>query len=149
MKKLLAGLAVAALLPAIPAHANDGPAVRFLRAPRAFLRGNWHVVSEEVPIGPFNNVWHRPEGGWTLYPGEPGSGFASHSEYSHIDWLVTPEDNAALVRARLRALGIPAVRPEPIFLGRNPRAADGVKLPIPRKIEKKEEKREKPPEDLE
>ena len=141
MKKLLGGLAVAALLSGGAAQANDGPGIRFLRDPHGFLYGNRIIYSEVVPIGPFNNVWHRPYAGYTVYPGEPGSGFTTHSDYSHIDWLVTPEDNAAMVRARLSALGIPAVRPEPIFLGKNPHAADNVKLPLPRKIEKTDEKK--------
>ena len=137
MKKLLGGLAFAALLSGPAAQANDGPGIRFLRAPWAFLYGNRTIYSEVVPIGPFNDAWLRPYAGYTVYPGEPGSGFDTHSDYSHIDYVVTPENNAALVRSRLRAMGIPEVRPEPMFLGKNPRAADNVKLPLPRKAEKK------------
>lgn len=137
MKKLLGGLVFAALLFSGVAQANDGPGIRFLRHPWAFLYGNRIVYSEIVPIGPFNDAWLRPFAGYTVYPGEPGSGFDTHSDYSHINYVVSPENNAAMVRAKLQSMGIPPVRPEPIFLGKNPHVTDNVKLPVPRKVEKK------------
>jgi len=84
----------------------------------------------------FNFAWLTPHGGYTTYPGLPGSGYGTHSDYSQHNWLVSPEENAAMVRNRLRELGIPPVPPEPVFLGKNPRAADNIKLPLPRVKEK-------------
>ncbi len=81
---------------------------------------------------PYNHAWTTPFGGWTLYPGQAGSGYGSHSDYSHINWLTTPEQNAGMVRGRLALLGIPAVPPEPLFLGKNPSVTDDIKLPVPR-----------------
>ena len=148
MYRMIGGAALAVLLAGSAAQATDGPirrfaqecngpAIRFLRSPVTYLRGNREVFSIPEPIGPFNNNWLRPYGGFTLYPGQPGSGYGSHSDYSHIDYLVTPQENANLVAAKLKAMGIPAVAPEPIFLGKNPRITDNVKLPRPRPVEKK------------
>jgi hypothetical protein len=81
---------------------------------------------------PYNHAWTTPFGGWTLYPGQMGSGYAAHSDYSHINWLTTPERTAGMVRGRLAQLGIPAVPPEPLFLGKNPSVTDNIQLPPPR-----------------
>jgi hypothetical protein len=94
---------------------------------------------------PQNYSWLTPYGGWVTFPGEPGSGFGTHSDYLAVSHLVTPAENAAHVREKLRSMGIPLVRPEPQFLGRNPRATEGVRLPVPLpkpEIEKKEEKKD-------
>jgi hypothetical protein len=83
-------------------------------------------------IGP-NWAWFFPYGGVTLYPGEPGSGYAARSDYSCINWIVTPEQNANMVRGRLRSMGIPDVPPEPLFWGKNPSVTDSIQaLPRPR-----------------
>ncbi len=93
----------------------------------------------EVIDTPFNYSWLTPHGGYVTYPGLPGSGFGSVTDYSQHSWVVPPEASANAVREKLRAMGIPLVPPETIFLGKNPRAADNLKLPIPRPKEKDKE----------
>ena len=80
----------------------------------------------------FNRAWMYPEGGFTVYPGQPGSCVPSHSDYSKVNWTVPPTVNAQGVMDKLRALGIPQVPPDTIYLGKNPRAAENVQLPIPK-----------------
>jgi hypothetical protein len=48
-----------------------------------------------------------------------------------------------MVFKRLREMGIPLVPPETQFLGKNPRAADGLKLPTPKGWSAKEKEKEK------
>jgi hypothetical protein len=85
-----------------------------------------------LDVGP-NWAWFFPYGGVTLYPGQPGSGYAARSDYSCINWIGTPEQNAAMVRGRLRAMGIPEVPPEPLYWGKNPTVTDSIdRLPLPR-----------------
>ncbi len=43
----------------------------------------------------------------------------------------TPAANAQAVLDKLKEMNIPRVSPEPIFLGKNPRIADNVNLPVP------------------
>jgi hypothetical protein len=80
----------------------------------------------------FNRAWVYPNGGYTVYPGQPGSCVPSHSDYSKVNWLVPPTINAQGVLDKLRELGIPQVPPDTIYLGKNPRAAEDAKLPIPK-----------------
>jgi hypothetical protein len=102
----------------------------------------------------FNQAWVYPNGGYTLYPGEPGTCVPSHSDYSKIQWVVPPTVNAQGVLDRLRILGIPQVPPDTIYLGKNPRAVEDAKLPIPKgwtpkEVEPKEaEPKGKEPEKL-
>ncbi|MFQ3651522.1 MAG: hypothetical protein SNJ75_14440 [Gemmataceae bacterium] len=80
-----------------------------------------------------NWAWLFPDGGVTLYPGQPGSGYAARSDYSCIHWLVPPQQNAMLVKSRLAAMGIPEVPPEPLYWGKNPTITDSIdRLPLPR-----------------
>ena len=81
---------------------------------------------------PPNYAWTTPFGGYTVYPGQPGSGYGTRSNYSHVNWSVTPEQTAALVKLRLAKLGVPPPPPEPMFLGKNPSVTDDVRLPYPR-----------------
>ncbi|MGL4551905.1 MAG: hypothetical protein ACRC33_12065, partial [Gemmataceae bacterium] len=60
---------------------------------------------------PYNHAWTTPFGGYTLYPGQAGSGYGTHSDYAHVSWLTSPEQNAGMVRGRLAQMGIPAVPP--------------------------------------
>lgn len=89
----------------------------------------WNL--ELIEVTP-NRAWWFPHAGYTLYPGQAGSGWGTRSDYSHINWLVPPEQNAALVRERLRLMNIPPVPPEPVFLNKNPAILEGLRLPIPR-----------------
>jgi hypothetical protein len=82
--------------------------------------------------GPRNWTWWFPDGGFTAYPGEPGSGIVAGSDYSHINWVISPTATAQLVRQKLDALGIPPVPQETLFLGKNPAAVDKAKLPLPK-----------------
>jgi hypothetical protein len=88
-----------------------------------------------------------PHGGWTLYPGEAGSGVPSCSNYSYFTGLVQPAVAAAHVLEKLGHMRIPIKPPAPQFLGRNPAIADNVDLPTPRgwlpKDDDKEEKKDK------
>lgn len=101
----------------------------------------------------FNNAWLYPDGGFTLYPGQPGSCVPSHSDYSKVNWVVPPTTNAQAVLDKLRELGVPQVPPDTIYLGKNPNAGDA-KLPIPKgwtpkEVEPKEaEPKAKEPEKL-
>src|SRR5262249_46850196 len=97
------------------------------------------------PIGLF---FEAHMGGYTLYAREAGSGVASASDYSHIHYTPSPAQTAQAVVNRLREFGIPAVPPETRYLWKNPRAAEGVLLPIPRTWIKKD-KDEKPKKDEE
>jgi hypothetical protein len=98
---------------------------------------------------PFNNTNLYPDGGWTLYPGEPGSFVPSMSVYSHINGRVPPEVSARSVLARLAQLGIPIVPPEPQFLGKNPCVADNVALPVPKGWRKPKEAPKEAPKKIE
>ena len=91
----------------------------------------------------FNWAWLYPNGGFTLYPGEPGSCVPSHSDYSKVHWTVPPTASAQGTLDKLRELGIPQVPPDTIYLGKNPYAAGDAKLPLPkgwtpREVEPKE-----------
>jgi hypothetical protein len=108
-------------LPLVPAPGYyPGWAFPFGLPPTAFI---------EVP---FNNSNHYPYGGWTLYPGEPGSGVPSCSAYSQINGTVSPALNAQMVLEKLQAMGIPIEPPETMYLWKNPRIAENVNLPVPR-----------------
>ena len=88
---------------------------------------------------PFNNANLYPFAGWTLYPGEAGSGVPSMSVYSHVNGLVPPAISAQAVLDRLRHLGIPLVAAEPQFLYKNPAIAEHVTLPVPKGWRKQKE----------
>lgn len=90
--------------------------------------------------GPRNWAWRFPHGGFTVYPGEPGSGIKMGSDYSHINWVVPPADNAKMVLEKLKALGVPLVPQETIYLGKNPGAVQKAKLPLPKSWIKDDEK---------
>jgi hypothetical protein len=115
-----------------------GPATAFVSRPSGAIysphtHGLLYASGEALlDVGP-NWAWFFPFGGVTLYPGQPGSGYAARSDYSCIHWLVPPQQNAALVRSRLAALGIPEVPPEPLYWGKIPGITDSIdKLPVPR-----------------
>ena len=94
----------------------------------------------------FNRAWVYPIGGFTVYPGQPGSCVPSHSDYSKVNWTDSPTANAQAVLDKLRALGIPQVPPDTIYLGKNPRAADNALLPVPKGwVPKEEEPKEADP----
>jgi hypothetical protein len=88
---------------------------------------------------PFNNANLYPYGGWTLYPGEAGSGVPTMSNYSHVNGLVPPAVSARSVLARLQQLGIPIIAPEPEFLNKNPAITEGLILPVPKSWRKPRE----------
>lgn len=90
----------------------------------------------------FNNAWLYPEGGFTVYPGEPGSCVPSHSDYSKVYWVVPPTANAQAVLNKLQQLGIPQVPPDTIYLGKSPNAGEA-KLPLPKGWTPKEVEPEK------
>lgn len=92
--------------------------------------------------GPRNWAWWYPYGGFTAYPGEPGSGIKIGSDYSHLNWVVSPVTNAQIVTEKLQALGIPLVPQETIYLGKNPGAVNKAKLPLPKSWIKDEEPKE-------
>src|SRR5262249_38958098 len=97
--------------------------------------------------GPRNWSWIYPEGGFTVYLGEPGSGVWPRSDYSHVNWVMSPADNAQAVLRKLDALGIPRVPQDTIYLGKNPAQVDKAKLPLPRAWEQpKEPEKLKEPE---
>jgi hypothetical protein len=81
---------------------------------------------------PPNRANMFPDGGFTFYDGEMCSCLHAHSDYSRMNWITPPTVSAMMVLEKLRELNIPLVSPEPQFLHRNPRIAEGVKLPIPR-----------------
>jgi hypothetical protein len=93
-----------------------------------------HPWPNDNPLltGPRNWAWVFPDGGFTAYPGLPGSGTRSNSDYSHINWVVSPQNNAQMVQQKLDALGIPRVPQETMFLGKNPGMVDKAKLPLPK-----------------
>lgn len=136
MKRILSGLAATALLAGtVSAACPVGGCLSRAIAPRG-------GVIDAAPIEfdiQYNHAWLTPFGGYTLYPGQIGSGYSGHSDYSRVEWFLTPTDTAAVVRAKLQALGIPAVKPETVFLGKIPGAADNIKLPLPRPREKEKE----------
>src|SRR5262249_21698447 len=80
----------------------------------------------------YNDANYYPDGGFTAYPGEAGTGLTVVSNYSPINYLMPPTASAQEVLNHLRAMGIPLVNPPPNFLGVNPRAAEGVIRPGPR-----------------
>jgi hypothetical protein len=84
-----------------------------------------------------------PSGGWTLYPGEAGSGVPSLSAYSHVYGVKPPAAYADDVIAKLQKLGIPRKAPEPKFLGRNPNIDRNVDLPTPKGWLPKDEEKDK------
>jgi hypothetical protein len=85
-----------------------------------------------------------PDGGWTLYPGEAGSGVPTCSNYAPVNGLIPPAATAQVVLQKLQFLGIPIVAPETQFLNKNPRIAEKLQLPIPKTwIKPKEEEKEK------
>jgi hypothetical protein len=89
-------------------------------------------------VGPRNWAWWFPHGGFTAYPGEPGSGVQARSDYSHVNWVVPPHVNAQMVLQRLEMLGVPLVPQETLYLGKNP-AVNKAKLPIPGRWAKEKE----------
>jgi hypothetical protein len=83
-------------------------------------------------VGPRNWSWLYPDGGFTVYPGEPGSGVRTGSDYSHVNWVQPPQANAQAVLQKLDALGIPRVPQDTTYLGKNPAQVDKAKLPVPK-----------------
>jgi hypothetical protein len=82
--------------------------------------------------GPRNWAWWYPHGGFTAYPGLPGSGIVTGSDYSHVNWVVSPTVNAQMVTQKLRAMGVPLVPQDTIYLGKNPKVVEKAKLPMPK-----------------
>lgn len=82
--------------------------------------------------GPRYWGWYFPDGGFTAYPGLPGSGVATRSDYSHVSWLASPADTAQAVVQKLDSLGIPRVPQDTTYLGKNPAMVDKAKLPVPK-----------------
>jgi hypothetical protein len=82
--------------------------------------------------GPRSWAWWYPDGGFTAYPGQPGSGIKGGSDYSHVNWVTSPASNAQLVTDKLQSLGIPLVPQETTYLGKNPAAVQKAKLPQPK-----------------
>lgn len=82
--------------------------------------------------GPRNWAWMFPDGGFTAYPGLPGSGITTGSDYSHVNWVIAPTANAQIVTQKLEELGVPLVPQETIYLGKNPKVVDKAKLPMPK-----------------
>jgi hypothetical protein len=80
-----------------------------------------------------------PDGPITAFAGEWATGFQAHSNYSPINWYLPPAANAQAVLDKLKEMNIPLVSPEPMFLGKNPRIAENVKLPTPRMKKAKDE----------
>jgi hypothetical protein len=80
--------------------------------------------------GPRIWAWWYPDGGFTAYPGQAGSGVQARSDYSHVNWVVPPHVNAQSVLQRLEALGVPLVPQETMYLGKNP-SVNKAKLPVP------------------
>lgn len=109
-----------------------------------FLHGGHGHVSRQPPRfyhypgGPDlvevtpNWAWIYPDGGFTAYAGLPGSGIPMRSDYSSPIWVAPPRVNAAGVIQKLDQLGVPLIAPEPVFLGKNPRAHENIKLPVPK-----------------
>ncbi len=89
---------------------------------------------------PRNWSWMYPDGGFTLYPGQAGSGIQARSDYSHINWVQPPHANAQAVVQKLDALGIPRVPQDTTYLGKNPAQVDKAKLPIPKAWQREPEK---------
>lgn len=86
----------------------------------------------ELIQGPINWAWWYPHGGFTAYPGLPGSGVGARSDYAPVTWVLPPKVNADLVLQKLEQLGIPLVAPEPQYLYKNPRVHEKVRLPVPK-----------------
>jgi hypothetical protein len=80
-----------------------------------------------------------PDGGFTAYDGMWGTGFQARSNYAPVNWIVPPAASAQMVLNKLKEMNIPLVSPEPMFLGKNPRIADNVRLPTPRPKKTREE----------
>jgi hypothetical protein len=157
MKRLLRAIAPLAVLAAV---AGSSAEVR-AQYPVAPYMGNGCSGPVGFDWDPFalmevapNWANYFPQGGWTLYYGEPGSGVPSWSSYSQINGLVPPAVNAQGVLDRLKMMGIPIIPPEPQFLGKNPRVADKIILPTPKAWKKPEEekadepKKEEPPKKI-
>jgi hypothetical protein len=94
---------------------------------------------------PANWAYWYPDGGYTLYPGEAGSGGSAASDYSAPAWVLPPNVHAQSVLHKMQQLGIPNLPPETLYLHRNPRIADGLKLPTPKDWVPKDEKSLPPP----
>jgi hypothetical protein len=62
----------------------------------------------------------------------------AHSDYSKMNWLMPPAMSAQMVVEKLREMNIPLVNPEPMFLNKNPKIAEGARLPTPRSKKEKE-----------
>src|SRR5262245_39379000 len=139
------GLTVFALTPAQAGYGCDGDGCPpYWCDPYACL----HPWPYDNPLidGPRNWAWIFPDGGFTAYLGEPGSGVQARSDYSHVNWVVHPTVNAAGVVRKLDALGIPRVPQDTIYLGKNPAQVDRAKLPLPRAWLPRDEEKPKEPE---
>jgi hypothetical protein len=93
----------------------------------------------EVPPN-LSNVY--PDGGFTAYDGMWATGYQVHSNYSPINWVQPPAASAQSVLLKLQEMHIPLVSPEPMFLNKNPRIAENVRLPAPRIMKKVKDKEE-------
>jgi hypothetical protein len=77
-------------------------------------------------------------GGYHIYESDPCSCIQVHSNYSQMNWITPPVVSAQMVLEKLREMNIPLVAPEPQFLNKNPRIAEGVRLPVPRPKKEKD-----------
>jgi hypothetical protein len=73
-----------------------------------------------------------PNMGWTLYPGQAGSGVPSMSSYSHINGVLPPSVYVLGVMEKLHHLGIARHPPDTKFLHKNPAIGDNLNLPTPK-----------------
>jgi hypothetical protein len=89
---------------------------------------------------PPNRANVLPYFGFTAFDGLWATGFQAISNYSPINYVLPPAGTAQSVLAKLKEMNIPLVSPEPMFLNKNPRIAENVRLPAPvLKKTKKEE----------
>ncbi len=72
-----------------------------------------------------------PNHGFTFYDGMWATGFQAVSNYAPINYVLPPAGSAESVLVKLREMNIPLVSPEPMFLNKNPRIAENVRLPAP------------------
>lgn len=94
-------------------------------------RDTWPMQNPYIS-GPRNWAWILPDGGFTAYPGQVGSGIRAYSDYSHVNWVAPPQVNAQNVVQKLDQLGIPRVPQDTIYLNRNPAQVNKAKLPMPK-----------------
>jgi hypothetical protein len=118
---------------------DGGPAGEDLPGWGGYGLGWWGVGGFDwrlLIFPPPNRANYYPDGGFTFYDGEMCSCLHAHSNYSRMDWFLPAAMTARTVLDKLKELGIPRVSPEPQFLNKNPRIAEGIRLPIPPRKEK-------------